>query len=284
MSIGFHRAARSPRLMSGWIESSKRVGVRLRAMKNAASTGVVTTAMRKWIGRSSLRALVAPVLISAVLTSCMVPPVNDSARVGPFFKAKNHTGDPQLPATLRRVVLLPIAGGSVAPAESSAALDPVFSAGLQKENRFEVVALTRADCLRRFQAEEFLSTGNLPHDFMAKLRREYGADAVMFIDLTSFKPYRPMILGVRAKLATLGDEVRLVWSFDNIFSAADPTVANSARHHFIAGEHSEVPADLTPAVLQSPSQFAAYAAAEMFATLPPVYASPASPAAPSKAK
>jgi hypothetical protein len=31
-----------------------------------------------------------------------------------------------------------------------------------------------------------------------------------------------------------------------------------------------VPADLTGIVLQSPSRFAGYAAAEMFATLPPV--------------
>src|SRR5690349_1581084 len=90
------------------------------------------------------------ILASAVITGCLVPPAQDSARMGPFFSPRNYTGDAQLPSTVRRVVLLPIAGGSVAPAESVAALDAVFTTELQRQNRFEIVTLTRADCLQRF--------------------------------------------------------------------------------------------------------------------------------------
>jgi hypothetical protein len=63
-----------------------------------------------------------------------------------------------------------------------------------------------------------------------------------------------------------------VWTFDNVFSADDPAVANSARHHFLGADRGGVPADLTPGVLQSPARFAEYAADTMFASLPPIAA------------
>ncbi|MEO7597406.1 MAG: hypothetical protein ABIV50_00625 [Opitutus sp.] len=211
------------------------------------------------------------VIGSVWISGCMVPPVSDSARTGPFFKATNHTGDAQLPPNVRRVVLLPIASGTVAPAESVGALDAVFLTELQRKNRFEVVTLTRSDCLQRFQAEEYSSVSALPADMLKRLQREFAADAVMFVDLTVFKAYRPMALGIRSKLATLGENVHLIWTFDNVYSAADGAVANSARAHFMEGDRGGVPADLTPSVLQSPSRFASYVASDMFATLPPVY-------------
>jgi hypothetical protein len=210
----------------------------------------------------------------ALCAGCMAPALDDSSRVGPFYKPTNYTGQARLPATLRRVVLLPIAGGTVAPAESTAALDAVFLAELQKQNRFEIVALSREECLQRFHVEEFRSTDVLPHDFVAMLQKEHAADGVMFVDLTVFKAYRPLAIGVRAKLATLGDDVKLLWTFDNVFSAEDEAVANSARHHYLESDRGGVPADLTPGALQSPTRFAGYVAAETFGTLPPVYAAP----------
>lgn len=228
--------------------------------------------------RSAPAALIFAALLALGLAGCETPPFYDSAHRGPFYTPVNHKGDAQMPASLRRVVLLPVAGGSVASAESAEALNPVFLAELQKQNRFEIVTLTREECLHRFRVEEFLSTAALPTDFLARLRRDHGADAVMFVDVTVYKPYRPLALGVRAKLATLDADVRLVWTFDNVFSAADPAVANSARHHFLDSDRGRIPADLTPAVLQSPTRFATYVAAEMFATLPPVVLLPVVPA------
>ena len=203
-----------------------------------------------------------------VSTGCVHPPVNDSARIGPFFQPTNVSAEPLL-VGIRRVVILPTWGGTAAPNESLAALDPVFVAALQQENRFEVVALSREECLRRFRNEAISSAAALPHDLLATLRREMGADAVLFVDVTAFAAYRPLALGLRAKLATL-ENTRLVWTFDNVFSADDPKVANAARHFYLESDTRGVPADLTPAVLQSPSRFAAYAAAAMFRTLPPV--------------
>ncbi len=213
-------------------------------------------------------------LALALLTfaaGCETPAITDQARTGPFFVPINHVADPSL-GGMRRIVLLPLSGGLIAPPESAAALDPVFATELQKQNRFEVVALTRQEFRRQFGVEEISSTTALPRDFLTVLRREYAVDGVLFIDITAYQAYQPLILGVRAKLATIGD-VRLVWSFDNVFAADNPAVVNSARHHFLNSERSSgVPADLTPIVQQSPTRFATYAAAATFATLPPVRA------------
>ena len=215
-----------------------------------------------------------PALLAlGLLAGCMNPPANDASRIGPFFTPTNHLGDPVQPAGLRRVVLMPLAGEAVAPAASLGNLDPVVSAALLRQNRFEVIALSREACLHLFGAEEFSSVEALPANFMAVLRREYTADGVLLVDVTAFQGFRPLMIGLRAKLATLQD-VRLVWSFDTLFSAADATVANSARRHALDGSRSDVPADFTPAALQSPSQFMAYAADAMFATLPPLSAPP----------
>jgi hypothetical protein len=198
----------------------------------------------------------------------MAPAIYDPARVGPFFTPTNHVGMPSL-GGIRRVLLLPAWTGRSIPEESAADLDPVFVRALQLQNRFEVVTLSRVECHRRFGAPALSSAAALPHDLLAAVRKDYAVDAVMFVDITTYHGYRPLALGLRAKLA-LVDGVTLMWSFDNVFSADDPTVANAARHYFIGSDGQGVPADLTPAVLQSPSRFAAYVADAAFRTLPPV--------------
>lgn len=178
----------------------------------------------------------------------------------PFVPA-NHAGVDQLPDTVRRVIFLPASGGTDA-------LDQVLIAAVQRRNRFEVVPLSRLECMRRFRREEFSSVAALPPGFFATLKREFDADAVLFIDVTAERSYRPLVLGLRGKLATIED-VRLLWTFDNVYSLADPAVAVAARRHYLAGEGASEVADRSAAILQSPRRFAAYAADSTFATLPP---------------
>lgn len=212
---------------------------------------------------------VAGVLLG-LFSGCSTPPEYDSARVGPFFTPTNVQAEPSL-GGIRRVVVLPIWAGEVAAPEAAAELDPAIITALQREHRFEVVALPREESRRRFRAEALSSASALPPDLMSAIKREYAADAVLFIDLTVYRPYRPLAIGFRAKLATI-DAPRLVWAFDDVFSTENPAVANSARNFFLGSDRQGVPADLTPAVLQSPGKFATYVAAAMFSTLPPVVA------------
>jgi hypothetical protein len=217
---------------------------------------------------SRAAAAIASVLL-ALGAGCMHPAATDPARVGPFFTPANHSGDASL-GGIRRVVVLPVWVGEGTKPESAAALDEVFLTALQQEKRFEVVSFSRTELRRRYQVDAFSSATTLPSDLFPSLQRELAVDAVLFIDLTTFNPYKPITLGLRGKLASI-DGARLIWMFDNIFSSEAPAAANSARNHFLDRDKS-VPADLTKTALQSPSRFAAYAAGSMFKTLPPVVA------------
>lgn len=219
-------------------------------------------------GPSRLFAALAIVFGMLALSGCMNPGPQDPVRVGPFFVPTNHSGDPSL-GGVRRVLMLPVWADSGIPPESPEMLDPILIAALQKENRFEVVALSRDECRRRFRAAALGSSSALPPDLLATLRREFAAEAVLFVDLTTFRAYKPLAIGLRAKLASI-DGARLIWKFDTVFSSDDPLVTNAARHYFLERDRSVPGADFTPAVLQSPSRFATYVAAAMFATLPPV--------------
>jgi hypothetical protein len=196
------------------------------------------------------------------------PSIVDSARRGPMFTPRNTTGDKRLPKTLHRVVLLPVHGGEFTPREISEALDRVFSTALEKQMRFEVVTLTRDECQMSFGVPDIASVAALPHDFLSVIGDKFDAQGVIFVDITAYQGYRPMLLGLRAKLASVADR-RLVWSFDEEFSVLDPSVANGARHFYLGNEDSSVPYDPTEGILQSPTRFAAYAADAMFKTLPP---------------
>ena len=196
-------------------------------------------------------------------TSSVIDPVT----FGPFFKAKNFTGIPRLPAKLQRVVLLPVAGTAGAPAETLSSFDQVMLAELQHEARFEVVVADPAALTRLCDQPRLLSSDALPSNFLSMLSREYGADAIMFVDITSLSTYQPLVLGLRAKLASADGTI--LWSFDTLFSASDPAVANAARRHDRQRHPSSDPGDMSFTVLRSPMRFADYAAAAAFATLPP---------------
>src|SRR5262249_24511633 len=128
----------------------------------------------------------------ALLSGCsMSPEITDPVRRGPFFTPTNHSGDPSL-GGMRRVVLLPVCGGTLAPVETVAALDPVVTAALQEQRRFEVVPISREQCRLKFHSEEFSSVAALPHDFLATLQHDFSADGVIFVDITVFQAYRPL--------------------------------------------------------------------------------------------
>jgi hypothetical protein len=208
-------------------------------------------------------------LAAAFLAGCETRPSPiDPVRMGSVFVPKNTYGEKRLPVTLHRVVLLPVHGGAFASPEICEALDRVFATALEHQMRFEVVMLTREECLMSFGVSDLGSADELPRDFLATIGRQFGAEGVVFVDITAYQGYRPLLLGVRAKLASVSDH-RLIWAFDEEFSVLDPTVAKGARRFFLANEDGPVPYDPTEGVLQSPARFAAYAADTVFKTLPP---------------
>lgn len=168
---------------------------------------------------------------------------------------------------MRRVLVLPAAGTAQMTEETLVAIDEQVNATLTRTSKFETVSITREEFKQMFGQTALASVAELPNGFFEKLAKNYGTDAVLFTDITTYSPYPPLSIGVRQKLARTSDRV-IWWAADNVFSAADPAVANSARRFALKLGADRGPGDLSHTVLQNPSRFAAFAFTETFATLP----------------
>ena len=213
------------------------------------------------------------------LAGCNSIPRLDGARFGPYYVPLNVHGSARLPADLRRIVILPSAADGPAISESTLdSLDGVLRTTLTQAARAEISPLDRDVLAQLSQRRQLVSTSVLPRDLTARLAEKTGADAVLFVDITAYSPYPPLALGLRAKLIDLKTG-EIIWAFDNLFSAADERVVNSARKHVLVPTGTTgTPSDLSYTVLQNPSRFADYAASATWATLPPRLAdAPAKP-------
>ena len=175
----------------------------------------------------------------------------------------------KLSLDLRRVAVLPLAPCSAASdlSEGCAALDPVLFEQLVKAKRFEAVAVDPV-ALRSATGQTSWTGGEkLPADFLGFLRREYDCDAVLFVELTSYRAYAPMAIGWRLKLADARSG-QIIWAADDVFDAAQPEIYGASQK--FAGQkvkwhvwHQE-----NWLAANSPRLFGAYSAAALLDTLP----------------
>jgi len=210
-------------------------------------------------------------LFALLLAGCSVLPQRDGAIAGPFYTLANVKAVAKIPDGVRRVVVLPVAGGPTLTEETLLKLDSICQGELTRTGRFEVVAITRDKLAEITGSRQISSVDKLPVVLIDKLfniYNAYGADAVLFIDVTTYAAYPPLKLGLRTKLARVTDG-EIIWAADNVFSAAEVAVANSARHHALALGSDRGQVDLSHTILQNPQRFAGYVAAATFLTLPP---------------
>ena len=135
-----------------------------------------------------------------------------------------------LSLNLQRVAVLPLAAenaGSDLP-EGCETLTPVLWEQLVKTKKFEVVAVDAAKLRSRTGQVNWTGAENLPPDFFAFLRREYGCDGVLFAELTAYRAYAPLAVGWRLKLVDARTG-QIVWSADELFDAARPGVSRAAQ-------------------------------------------------------
>jgi len=205
--------------------------------------------------------------LAVVLSGCRTVQKDWDVPTGPAFQPTNYTSVGAIPVAVRRVAVLPLHGESW-PGATISAVEAAFVSELQKFERFEVVTVSRTQMREEFSAESVISTAALPADVLARLRAAYGADAILFQDLTHYAPYQPISIGVRAKLVSAIDGT-VLWSFDTLFDGAQPSVAVAARDYYLSQGRPAYPLENSSSMMQSPSRFAKYVAHAMFGTLPP---------------
>jgi hypothetical protein len=190
--------------------------------------------------------------------------------LGPKYKPTNvHRLASFIPPVIRRVAVLPI---STDTEDWQAEVDRVNLQGvvqteLNKAKRFELVAIPSTQLRSWTGRPTWRSDDILPSDFLKRLKETYDCDAALFVHLSAYHPYRPIVIGWNMKLVEAAGRY-VLWSIDETFDSNDSSVANAAQYYFLQhtpGEHADPE---RTAILMSPRQFAEYTLSAVFDTLP----------------
>jgi hypothetical protein len=208
-------------------------------------------------------------LLCILLSGCAGVLPQPAALVPEYRPDNAFAWSPALPATIKRVLILPLACNT-SDADLLAgreALEPILRSELGKTKRFELLMADPALLRVRTGRSDCTAEESLPPDFLASLASLYGCDAVLFCRLTAFRAYPPLAIGWRMRLVD-ARSCNTLWATDEIFDAGQPGVVSGARHYQRA-EHLDLPGMPGEwAILNSPRQFGQYAAASLLATLP----------------
>jgi len=182
------------------------------------------------------------------------------------YKPTNLYPVERLPTYFNRVAVMPCYHSD----PSSPVLtfgDDVFVKEMSKFGVFEPISVSTKFCKDFFGKERLSSSEALPENFLKILVEKLGANGVLFIDLHSFKPYRPLSLGVRAKLVDLKSG-EFMWAIDETIDTGEASVMVAANL-YQRGKHVQALSEKTSSsILQSPRLFSKFVAHTLFSTLP----------------
>ena len=201
-----------------------------------------------------------------ILSSCRKFKEEEVVAKAEPFKPTNIYPVERLPLHFTRVVLLPC----FHPDSDSTILkfcDQVFYQELAQERIFEIIQLSTNDLQDLFGYKRLSSTGRLPANFLKRIEDQTGANGVLFVDLDSYKPFRPMSLGVRSKLVDLKTG-EFMWAIDETFDAGHASVVVGASQFQEVAQVRALSDRTNGSVLHSPRNFTKYVASTIFSTLP----------------
>ena len=187
------------------------------------------------------------------------------ARAEPFVPTNLYPVE-RLPTYFNRVAVLPCYH-----ADPDSPLldyiDKVFHQELAQERIFETIRVSTDQMRRLFGLGRISSSSDLPENFLRTLDEQTGANGVLFVDLDSYRPYRPMSLGVRAKLVDLKSG-EFMWAIDETFDAGHAGVIVGASMFQEKAQVRALSSKTSGSVLHSHRVFSKYIASTVFSTLP----------------
>jgi TolB-like protein len=185
--------------------------------------------------------------------------------VGIPFSPQNVFRVDSLPKGLQRVLFMPVNGERVQ-AKELARLTEVFLSELRRSERFSVVAADSS------QQRTSLNRGaSLDLNQLSALADAYDVQGVLQLEVTHLRAYKPLLIGVKARLITLDSKKpQVLWALDSLFDAGQDSVALGARMHAQDYNQQVFPLSSSYTSLNVPSRFAAYVANSIFKTLPKI--------------
>lgn len=187
------------------------------------------------------------------------------ARAEPFVPTNLYPIE-RLPDYFNRVVVLP---GYYADEDSHLLkyIDDIFHQELAQERIFETIRYGTKKMKTIFGVERVSSSGELPENFLRRLEEMTNANGVLFLDFDSYRPYRPISIGIRAKLVDIKTG-EFVWAIDETFDAGHASVIVGSSIFQEKAQVRALSAKTSGSVLHSPRIFAKYVASTTFSTLP----------------
>lgn len=207
--------------------------------------------------------------LAAMGGGCQSTHATRRAAAKPYEPSNVFRSAPQLPPTLQKVAVLPLAwsGADTALVAGGRAVEPILLAELRKRQAFAVVAVTREQLLEWTGRTDWGLDHALPADFFSRLHQATGCDGVFLAQLTVYRAYPPLAVGWTMRLVD-GREPLTWWSLDETFDAGAPSVARAAELYGDRELGLPCAALDRSAILQSPRRFAQYTANACLATLP----------------
>ena len=187
------------------------------------------------------------------------------AQAEPFIP-KNLYPIERLPTHFNRVVVLPCFYSD----QDSPILDyvdEVFHQELSQERIFETLRLSPEQMKEHFGVERVASNLPLPENFLMRLEELTAANGVLFVDIDSYRPYRPLALGVRSKLVDLKTG-EFMWAIDETFDSGHADVIAGTKVFQNQSQVRAISAKTSGSVMHSPRIFAKYVASSCFSTMP----------------
>src|SRR5689334_6697516 len=197
-------------------------------------------------------------------------PHHQALHLGPTIPSYRPQVSPENP--MRRVALLPVTY-DIPYDTSLSEVDAALTRELAKTSLFELVPVSRESLDKLIGHRQLSSVEVLPGELLSKLSATYGVDGVLFTDLTAYRPYQPITIGLRSKLIDVRTG-QIRWAFDHLFDAGNLETSAAARGYYVAittprhlTVEPQLPDESGAPVLQSPSRFAQYVAWEAFRSL-----------------
>ncbi|MEC7800417.1 MAG: hypothetical protein VX609_03925 [Verrucomicrobiota bacterium] len=182
------------------------------------------------------------------------------------YTASNLYPIERLPSYFNRVAVLPVYHQD----QDSTLLsfvDEIFQQELLQERIFEVIPISRNTMKMQFGKDMVSSTNPLPNNFLTFLEKNTQSNGVLFTEILSYRPYRPMSLSVRSKLIDLKSG-ELMWAIDETIDAGHASVQLAAHQYQSASQVRAISKKTQGSTIQSPRIFAKFVASKIFETLP----------------
>lgn len=182
---------------------------------------------------------------------------------------ENHTTQNVYQATpakpISRVGVLPICSEGMMDRDLSI-MQKILQTTLIEQGAFEAIQIPQEFLLTQFQTSQFKSNELLPRYFLEQIKQYYDLDGVLFCEISTYDPYRPVKIGLKAQLVQT-DTKKTIWMAEDFFDSHDKHVL-AGIHTYCQNKKASSLELFDEAFLSSPQALATYAFETLFNTIP----------------